>query len=350
VARLRHRPYRNARHTGTRLGGNRRSRPQAGVTDEAANAVARAEARPLAGILLKTASVAVFVTMASLIKAAGNVPPGQIVFFRSCFAIFPILVFLAFRRELATAFRTSRPGSHVMRGLVGVSAMGLGFYALTVLPLPDAVTLNYAQPLLVVAFSALFLGETVRIFRWSAVVVGLIGVFIISWPKLVVLSEPAGMLRSEAFGVIAALAGAAISAVAMLLVRRLVHTERTATIVLWFSLTSTLAGLATLPFGWAALDRLQFALLVGAGFCGGLGQILLTQSYRHATLATIAPFEYTSILLAIAIGYYVFGDIPTIHTILGGAIVVGAGIFIIWREHRLGLERGAARRVVPPQG
>jgi drug/metabolite transporter (DMT)-like permease len=76
----------------------------------------------------------------------------------------------------------------------------------------------------------------------------------------------------------------------------------------------------------------------------------MTESYRHADMSTIAPFEYTSMLLGIAIGYTVFGDVPTIHVIIGGTIVVGAGLFIIWREHRLGLERGAARRVTPPQG
>ncbi|TIW15917.1 MAG: DMT family transporter, partial [Mesorhizobium sp.] len=234
----------------------------------------------LRGITLKIVSVTVFVGMQTCIKAAGDVPAGQIVFFRSFFAIFPIIAFLAFKGELATAFTTRRPFNHIARGLVGVGAMGLGFFALTRLPLPEAITLNYAQPLLVVVFSSIFLGETIRVYRWSAVVVGLAGVLVISWPELTLLNSDQGLDDQEVLGVMAALIAAAISAVAMLLVRNLVQTEKTATIVLWFSSTASVLSLFTLPFGWQALTPLQAALLVFAGFCGGLGQILMTAAYR----------------------------------------------------------------------
>ena len=304
---------------------------------------------PLRGIGLKVASVSVFVAMFALVKAAGQVPAGQIVFFRSFFAILPLLIMLSWQQELRTALHTRHPFSHVARGLVGVSSMSLGFFALTRLPLPEAITLNYAQPLLVVVFSALFLHETIRVYRWSAVAVGLFGVVVVSWPNLTLFAGESAMESRQAIGVAAALAGAAISAVAMLLVRRLVHTERTSTIVLWFSLTASLAALATIPFGWASLSWPQAALLVGAGICGGVGQVLMTESYRHAEASTVAPFEYTSLILGIVVGYLAFGDVPTPYTIVGGLIVVGAGLFIIWRESQLGLERGKARKVAPPQ-
>jgi len=307
-------------------------------------------ARPLLAVTLKVASVAIFVGMSTSIKLAGLVPAGQIVFFRSLFAVVPIFIFLIYQKELSTAFRTERPVGHIARGLVGVTSMYLGFFALTRLPLPEVITLNYAQPLIVVAFSALFLGEIVRVYRWSAVVIGLIGVIIIAWPKLTLFAGEKSMESGEALGVLALLVAAVISAVAMLLVRQLVLTEKSATIVLWFSITCALAGLASLPFGWADLSALQVLLLVAAGLCGGVGQILMTESYRHGDMSIIAPFEYTSMLLGIVVGYLVFNDVPTIHMIVGGAIVVGAGIFIIWREHQLGLERGKARKVVPPQG
>lgn len=307
-----------------------------------------AERQPLIGIALKVISVSIFVVMSSLIKSAGTVPSGQIVFYRSFFAIFPILAMLAWRKELSTAFRTTHPVSHIMRGLVGVTSMGLGFFALTRLPLPDAITLNYAQPLIVVVFSAIFMGEIVRVYRWSAVAVGFIGVIIIAWPKLTLLTGDAGLEAAQAVGVIAALCAATGSAVAMLLVRRLVQTEKTATIVLWFSVTATVLALFTIPFGWADLTRDQYLALAGAGVCGGVAQILMTECYRHAELSTIAPFEYTSMLLAIIIGYFAFGDVPTIYTLVGGTIVISAGLFIIWRERRLGLRRVAARRFVPP--
>ncbi len=311
--------------------------------------VVQAASSPLTGIALKVISVAIFVGMSTAIKLAGQVPAGQIVFYRSFFAIFPILVFLACRGELRTAVTTRRPFGHIMRGLAGVTAMGFGFYALTQLPLPEAITLNYAQPLLVVVFSALILGENVRAYRWTAVAVGLVGVLIVSWPNLTLFTSPGGVSDKAAMGAVAAIIGAGLSAIAMLLVRNLVHTERTATIVLWFSLTASVMALFSLPFGWQSLSWQQTALLVTGGFCGGIAQLFMTEADRHAEASTVAPFAYTSLLLGIAVGYLVFGDLPTIHTLVGGIIVIGAGIFIIWREHRLGLQREAAKKVAPPQ-
>jgi drug/metabolite transporter (DMT)-like permease len=295
-------------------------------------------------------SVTIFVAMSSLIKAAGPIPAGQIVFYRSFFAIFPILLFLGYKRELSTAFATKRPLGHVARGVIGVCSMAFTFFALTRLPLPDAITLNYAQPLLVVVFSSLFLGEPVRIYRWSAVAVGLVGVIIISWPELTLLTSGSALDDQEVLGVMAAFAGAGCSAVAAILVRNLVHSEKTATIVLWFSLMASVLALFSLPFGWHMLSVSQNLLLIGAGFCGGIAQIFMTSAYRHAEVSTVAPFEYTSMILAIAVGYVVFGDVPTLYMLVGGLIVVGAGIFIILRERQLGLERGRARKTVPLQG
>lgn len=310
---------------------------------------ARGDQSVLRGIALKIASVAIFVGMSSCIKAAGQVPAGQIVFFRSFFAILPILVMLAWQRELRSALATKRPLSHIMRGVVGVTSMGFGFFALTRLPLPEAITLNYAQPLLVVVFSVLFLGEAIRIYRWSAVIIGLVGVCIVSWPKLTLFGAGYGFSNQAAIGAVAALVGAAVSAVALLLVRNLVGTEKSTTIVLWFSLTSSVAGLLSLPFGWAPLSFEQAALLVAAGICGGVAQILMTEAYRYAEASTVAPFEYTSMILAIAVGYLAFEEVPTVHMIVGGVIVIGAGLFIIWREQRLGIKRAGARKLTPPQ-
>jgi len=304
---------------------------------------------PLVGIGLKIVSVAIFVAMSSFLKAAGQLPPGQLVFFRSFFAILPVMAYLAYRRDLVLALRTKRPFGHVARGVIGVCAMGMSFFALTRLPLPEAITLNYAQPLFVVVFSALFLGEAVRIHRWTAVAVGLVGVLIVSWPKLSLLTGGTEIGSGELAGVIAALGAAAMAAVAMLQVRSLVGTESSAVIVIWFTLTASVAGLLTLPFGWQPIDVWQAGFLVSAGICGGIAQIFMTEAYRHAEASTVAPFEYTSIILAIAVGYLAFGEQPTFYIIVGGAIVIGAGIFIVWRERQLGIERRRARKASQPQ-
>ncbi|GLQ52998.1 DMT family transporter [Devosia nitrariae] len=302
------------------------------------------------GIGLKVAAVAVFVVMAGMLKAAEGVPTGELVFFRSFFAIFPIALYLGWRGQLVEGLKTANPWGHVVRGLVGVTAMTCNFFAIARLPLPEATAIGYATPLLIVALSALLLKEFVRLYRWSAVVVGLVGVLIIMWPRLTLLSGEAPVEAGVTAGAVAAFGGAICAAFATLQVRRLVATEKTATIVIYFSLTSSILALLTVPLGWVWPTPTQAALLIGAGFAGGIAQILLTSSYRHADMSIIAPFEYTSMLLAIAVGYFAFAEVPTVQMLFGGLIVVGSGIFVIWRERRLGLDRGKARQTMTPQG
>ena len=140
------------------------------------------------------------------------------------------------------------------------------------------------------------------------------------------------------------------AALAQLFIRKLVQNERTSAIVFWFSFTSTVLGLLTLPFGWVMPDATTAALLVGSGILGGVAQILLTSSYRYADASLVAPFDYVSMLLAIAIGWYVFAEAPTPVVLAGAALVIGAGIAIIWRERQLGLERSRQRKAMTPQG
>ncbi|MBD9371551.1 DMT family transporter [Rhizobium sp. ARZ01] len=301
-------------------------------------------------IFLKVSSVVIFVCMATLIKAAGkDITTGQITFYRSAFAMVPIVIYLATRGELVDAFRTENILGHLARGFVGIVSMSFGFYGLVHLPLPEAIAIGYAMPLIAVMIAAIFLKETVGIYRWSAVLVGLVGVMIITWPRLTLFSE-GGVGTAEAFGAAAVLASAMLGAIAMVLVRKLVRTEKTPTIVLYFSLSAAVFSLATLPFGWVELSGMALTLLALAGFCGGVAQLLLTASYRYADVSTIAPFEYTSIVLGMAFGYVLFDDIPTLTMLIGTVIVISAGVFIIIREHRLGLQRKAARRYMTPQG
>ena len=307
-----------------------------------------AEPDPLRGIALKIISVVAFTSMSALVKAAGRVPAGEIVFFRSFFAIFPIAAYLAWTGTLVSSFRTHDFFGHIWRGSVGVLAMGSFFFAITRLHLPEATALGYASPMFVVILSALLLGEQVRIYRWSAVVIGLVGVLIVSWPSFADFADLAN--SDAAAGAGATLFGALMAAFAMIFVRRLVRTETTQTIVLYFSLSSTVAALLTLPFGWIMPDQQAFVLLMLAGVAGGVGQLLLTESYRYAEASVLAPFEYTSMLIAIAVGYVVFDEVPTAYTLAGGTVIVGAGIFIIWRERQLGLRRGPVRAVATPSG
>lgn len=297
------------------------------------------------GIGLKIASVAVFMMMSTLLKAAEGIPLGQLVFFRSFFAIIAVIAYLAWRGQLQGAFHTRNAAGHFFRGLIGVISMSMSFYALIKLPLPEAIAINYASPLIAVILGAVILHEVVRLYRWTAVVIGLFGVLVIVWPRLTLFTS-GNIGQDEALGALAALAAAASSAVAMMLVRTLVQTERTSTIVIYFSVSATLLSLVSLPFGWVMPTAGQFAMLIGAGFAGGIAQILLTGSYRYAPMSTIAPFEYTSLLLSLAIGYLLFSDVPTLEMLVGGSIVVAAGIYIIYREHQLSV---AAHKRNTPQ-
>jgi drug/metabolite transporter (DMT)-like permease len=305
--------------------------------------------QPLRGIALKVTSVCVFMAMATLIKATSHhVPPGQAVFFRSLFAMPVIVIWLLYRGELRHGLETKNPMGHFWRGLVGTTAMGLGFAALGLLPLPEVTALGYAAPLLVVIFAAMFLNEQVRAFRLTAVALGLVGVLIVLSPRL---SVEAGQISSrETLGAMLVLMGAVFTALAMIFVRKLVATEDTAAIVFWFSVTATLLSLITLPWGWVWPAPREAAMLILAGFLGGFGQILLTSSYRYADASVIAPFEYASMLLALIVGYVLFDEKPTLVILAGASLIISASVLIIWRERQLGLERARQRKAMPPGG
>jgi drug/metabolite transporter (DMT)-like permease len=314
-------------------------------------------AQPLLGIALKVASTFVFTSMATLIKlVSSRYPVGELVFFRSFFALIPVFIWVGWRdhavRAVVDVFRTQRFGSHVIRSVAGASGMFLGFGALALLPIADATAIGYAAPLLTVVFAALLLGEKVHIFRWSAVVVGLFGV-------LIMLSDYIGPEdvghERNVFGALVAVAAAVLAAIASTYTRSLTRYEAAATIVVYFSALTAIAGLAALPAGWfwpAAAwvwpSPPDLAALVAAGICGGVAQVFLTQSYRFGDASTVAPFDYTSMIWVLVVSVLIFGTWPSATILVGTVIVISAGLFVIWREHRLGIERTRSKRAQTP--
>lgn len=304
--------------------------------------------RPLVGISYKLTSVLIFIVMSSIIKSTSDhIPAGEAVFFRSLFAIPVIVIWLSVRHELRTGLNTSNPMGHVWRGFAGTCAMGLGFSSLGYLPLPEVTAIGYVAPLLTVIFAAMFLGEDVRVFRFSCVILGLIGVMIVVWPRLTFLNGASG--HKEAFGAMLVLSSAVFAALAQVFVRKMIAYEKTAAIVFWFSVTSTCLSLTTLPFGWVMPSPTEAALLILAGLMGGLGQIFLTSSYREADASLVAPFDYASMIFALGIGYFIFKEVPTTTMLAGAVLVITAGVLIIWRERKLGLERAKQRKAMSPE-
>lgn len=294
---------------------------------------------PGRGIALKIASTFVFTLMSACVKlVADRVPPGEIVFARSFFALIPIIVMLLVQGRLVAALRTNKPFLHASRGAAGICSMALSFMALAYLPLPEAMMIGYAAPLMVVALSAIILGEIVRMHRWTATGFGFFGILVILWPRLTFF-EGAGPPPAAALGAALALLGAFASAFAAIFIRSMTRTESTGSIVVYFALSGSLLALLSLPFGWIVPAPREALLLVAIGLLGGIGQILMTAAYRDADAATVASFEYVSMLWGLSFGYLIFGEVPNSSVIFGGAIVIAAGIFIIFRERRLGIER-----------
>lgn len=302
---------------------------------------------PSRGIFLKLGSVAFFMSLQAMVKAAsGHIPVGEIVFFRSLFALPVILAWLAYEGRLHSALHTTQVWGHISRGTVGMMAMGLSFMALGYLPLPDVTAIFYAAPIITVILAAVVLGEQVRLIRVGAVLAGLLGVLIIMWPQLNGTAGAGDEWR--AFGATLAFIAACFVAVAKILVRKLVGIDPPSTVVIYASLTAVCLSLLTIPFGWVWPTGWEFALLLGAGLAGGVGQLMLTTAYTHAEASTIAPFDYSSLIFAIVFGYVFFSDLPTPQTLVGAGIVVCAGLIIIWRETKLGRDLSKSRAASPP--
>jgi drug/metabolite transporter (DMT)-like permease len=298
------------------------------------------------GIGFKLISALLFAAMSALVRDLGKVAPvGQMVFFRSAFAILAVVVIYAFRGELGTAVRTGRPFGHLGRGLLSVAGMFTNFAALVRLPLADATAISFASPLITVALAAVVLKERVRIYRWSAVLVGFAGVIVMLIPHFEV-GHYAVIGAAAAIGSLLALTSAVCNAGTVIQTRRLTQSETTSSIVFYFSLVCAIAGGLTLPFDWYTPTASELSGLIALGVLGGLAHIFLTESYRHAAASVVAPFDYTSMLWALLLGYWLFGELPDALVYAGAAIVAGAGLFVIWRERRLGLQR--AREVEEP--
>ena len=247
-------------------------------------------------VSLKLASTMMFALMSAQARYLGDVfPVGEIVFFRGLFALIPIVLFFGLRNELRGALKTSRLSAHLVRGMFSVVGTFCTFGALARLPIADVTAIAFLAPLITVIFAALILKEQVHVYRWSAVVVGFGGVFLMLSPYL---SNHAALTTSMA------------------------------------------VALLTAPFGWRLPATMpELAILVGIGIAGGLGQMLFTEGYRYAPASFLAPFDYSAMLWAFLLGFWIFGEVPTLAVVGGAAIVAGAGIFVILRERHLGLKR-----------
>src|SRR6516225_9518407 len=236
------------------------------------------------GIGFKLISALLFAAMSALVRQLSDVAPvGQMVFFRSTFAVVPVVMIYALRGQLSSSLRTGRPLGQLGRGLLSVCGMFTNFSALTRLPLADVTAISFASPLMTVVLAAIILKERVRAYRWSAVLVGFSGVIVMLIPQFDVGHYAAtGVAATAAVGATLATLSAFCNAGTVIQTRRLTQSETTPSIVFYFSIVCAIAGVLTLPFAWHTPTLSELIKLIALGVLGGVAHILLTESYRGA--------------------------------------------------------------------
>jgi drug/metabolite transporter (DMT)-like permease len=284
--------------------------------------------RPVLGIALKLASVVLFSGMTLCVKLLGQaIPSGQTIFVRGLISA-AVLGLIAWHTNRLHLLKTSNWRAHAMRSLSGTISMFFLFAAVTMIPLADVTAITFTAPMFLTLLAMVFLGERIHRYRWSALVLGFVGVLIMIGPHL---SFGAG----SSVGSLVALGAALFSAIAMTSLRAMSGGEHAITITFYFSLTFTLCAALTAIQGWPMPTSTQFFLIVLAGLFGVFGQLLMTYSYRYAEASTIAPLEYTNMIMAILLGYLFFNEIPQLSVWIGAPLVISAGLIVLWREHYL---------------
>ncbi|NKC33577.1 DMT family transporter [Falsiroseomonas selenitidurans] len=290
---------------------------------------------PLWGIALRLGATMLFAVMSLFVRlASAEAPVGQIVFHRSFWALLPVLLYLAWRRQLPQGFRTRHPLGHVRRSIFGCASMFFSFLSLSLLPLALATSLSFLAPLLAVPAGILFLRERPGALVGAAALAGFGGVLLMLAPAFV----GPRLDQATLIGVAAGLATAATTLAARVEVKRLTATELPGTIALYFSLVCALGGLATWPLGWAVVSPTGFIWLIGAGLAGGLAHICMTEAVARAPISLLAPFEYTALIWAVLLDLLVFGLLPVPLSMAGAGLVVLAALTVAFAD-RLGGRR-----------
>lgn len=291
-------------------------------------------ANPLRGMALMAGCMLVLPGMDAIAKYMANVEgmsPGQITFYRFFFQLvctLPVLVLLQGRR----AFSARRPGLNLLRGALHGAASLMFFAAVKYMPLADVFAIYFVEPFILTALSALFLGDRVGWRRWLAILVGFGGAMIVIQPSYAIFGWTALLPVACAF----------LFALYMFLNRALGEADTPMTM-------QTMAGLGGTAFMGLALmagtslgsgdfemslpaSSLGLALLLLLGSISGYIHLLVVRAFRMAPLSVLAPFQYFEIIAATVLGYALFGDFPTLSKWSGIAIIVGSGLFILWRE------------------
>jgi len=271
------------------------------------------------------ASVIGFSIMDICVKWLDYYPVGQVLFFRFFIGFIPIF-FIIPKDKLFSFYKTSRPGLHAFRAICGALAIIALLYGLRELPLADVVSLTFGGPIFVTVASIFFLSEKVRIKRWSAVLLGFIGMLLIVQPAFIDLN----------YYYISPIIFCIFFACVAISVRSLSKTEGNYTIAFYFTSLCTILGLGSILFvDWIMPTKIDFLIFVVMALCGSIANLLLTQSYRLSEASLVTPIKYLSLVFAIVFGFLIWDEIPKFLTLLGAALVILSSLIIFVRESQL---------------
>jgi drug/metabolite transporter (DMT)-like permease len=250
-------------------------------------------------------------------------PVGEVLFARALVGVLALAVFVIPVYGLVV-FRTRRPGAHLLRGVSQTVAQFLLLMAFSLMPLASATAINFSSPLFATLASAIFLKEAVGPARAAALVIGFIGVLIVTNPG------------AETFqiGALYALANAILFGTVTAGVRGMTTTESAETLTMYQLIMLSVAFGATLPFAFVMPKGLDWLWLALNGVGNGIAQYWWTRAIHMAPTAAVVPFNYLNLVWAALLGFAIWGDVPTIGLVIGSAIVVGTGLFLLWSETR----------------
>ena len=269
-------------------------------------------------------SVCAFSLMDVLVKWSDAYPVGQVLFFRGFCGIIPIL-FLIPRDRFLNFYKTTRPLLHFKRCLSGLIALVAIFIALRNLPLATVVSITFAAPIFTTIFSIFLLKEKVGLYRWLAVLVGFVGI--------IVITEP-GFSSLNLYYIYPIIFCLGLSYVAIA-IRKLSTTEPVWLISFFFSFSISILGLLSLFQGWVMPNFLDLFLLSMVGILGGLANLWLSQSYKYSEVSLVTPLKYLALVFAIIFGYFIWSEVPTLKTLIGALLVILSSFIIFRREMTL---------------
>lgn len=287
---------------------------------------------PMAGVLWMVGACLFFAAMAGIIRhVSSELHPFEIAFFRNLFGLAFMLPWLA--RVGWGGLKTKRIGLYTVRGIIGLGAMLMFFWAITILPLAQVTALSFTAPLFATILAALVLGEVVRARRWAAILVGFLGTLIILRPGLQEIGWPT----------IAVLFSSLLMASAVVMIKTLSRTEPISAIVTYMVIYLTPMSLIPALFVWQTPSWNMLVWLIALGGVATAAHQCLTRSFAVAEASAVMPFDFTRLIFAALIGYFFFGQVPDLWSGIGAAVIVAASVYIAHREAVVARSAKAAR-------